>query len=340
MFSQDSHFNINNYNAAMDMIRFVQETYMESMVKPISLSQISSYLSALGVINPILFETFTSPFRSPITPFQSIQSIIAMGGIISGSKTAVIAFRGTSNNVEWINDFQSMNLISLPTESYNMNIGSLEPLAGIQMSMPSIKIGDGFLRIYSSRIGQRTLQQHCVCKTNCFQKTCLTYSLGRYSQIEQPCTQQISSCNDLSAPSLQNQIYNFLLKSKCDRVLLCGHSLGGALANICAFHLKNAFRDDFIHSVYAIAPPRTGNTEFAKNISSIQNRYFTIINSNDMVPNVPLPLMPTGPACFSHVGHLMIFSDFNTNIPCDINYIWYMHSLDTYRDHGPELIYL
>lgn len=336
MFIDDQTFNYNNFMSSIQFLNVVYEIYNTSLTSPISLDYVESAINTLGLENAVLFETFASPFRSPSVPFGSIQSIIAIGGIIKNTNIAVIAFRGTSNNTEWINDFQSMNLISLPDISTDKNVGTLESLSGIPMTMPYIKIGDGFLRIYASRIGYRS-STNCVCKTNCNNGFCPTFSSLQYSQIVGSCQSSKTSCDSISGPSLQSQIYQFLSKMKCSKVIITGHSLGSALANICAFHLKNAFQNDFIHSVYSFAPPRTGNPDFANNILSIQNRFYTIINSNDMITNIPLPFMSQYLGCFTHVGKLLVFTQIDSTIECNLDYVWTMHRLDTYQNNFQTL---
>ena len=342
MFSNDPHFHLQNFNACIDLVQYVAQLYQQGLTTPLSLTDIQSTLASMGLAWGTVFQTFASPFRSPQTPFGSVQTVMAAAGVIQGTRTAVIAFRGTSNNVEWINDFQSVRLQSIPSTSSSTNIGTVEPLSGVFLSMPSVLLGDGFYRIYASRIGVNA-SQGCVCKTDCENIKCRYYPSGDYTQIYQACqaagpTTSCSTTNGSSAPSLQAQIYDYVTSMGCDRVLITGHSLGAALANVCAFHLQNALGDEAIHSVYALAPPRTGNPAFAQSLASLKDRYYTIINSNDLVPNVPLPFMPPGPGCFSHVGKLMVFNDVDTSLPCDMDYVWAMHRLSTYQKHGEELL--
>jgi pimeloyl-ACP methyl ester carboxylesterase len=68
-----------------------------------------------------------------------------------------------------------------------------------------------------------------------------------------------------------------------DNVIITGHSLGGALATLCAFHLSLHFGPSFIHSVYTFAAPEVGyngfSTLYEKNVSP----HYRVNNSKDIV---------------------------------------------------------
>jgi len=325
MFAKNPNFNLNNFYLSIDLIQYTLDLYKESLNTPINIPFFQQkMMKNFGLEKACVFETFSS------SPKNSIQSIIAIGGIIIGTNIAVISFRGTSNNPEWFRDFQSMRVIHIPTNDVKNEIGQVEPLSGISKSFPNILIGEGFYNIYASRIGYRDLSSGCVCKTNCFMRRCQTFETSYYSQIEKKCTQKNIKCSSTSLPSLQTQIYQYMITNKCTQVLITGHSLGAALTNLCVFHLQHAFSSSFIHSVYSFASPRTGNPDFAENFRNIQN-YYTIINSNDLITNIPLPYQKN---CFSHVGEILLFVDLNTDIECNSDYIWTMHSLDTYKSHA------
>eukprot|EP00892_Ulva_mutabilis_P001937 jgi/Ulvmu1/11744/UM008_0157.1 len=80
-------------------------------------------------------------------------------------------------------------------------------------------------------------------------------------------------------------------------VTTTGHSLGGALAAVCAYDL--AVSRDFPHAVdsYTFGSPRVGNGCFARAYARAVPRTFRMLNTLDIVPQLP-PLL-----LYSHVGH-------------------------------------
>jgi len=62
------------------------------------------------------------------------------------------------------------------------------------------------------------------------------------------------------------------------KVIFTGHSLGGAIAVVCAARSK------YVAEVYTFGQPRVGNRSFTKNV---QSRLYRIVNENDIVPRVP-----------------------------------------------------
>lgn len=81
------------------------------------------------------------------------------------------------------------------------------------------------------------------------------------------------------------------------QTIVTGHSLGGALANLCAANLKNISGDSPI-SLYTYGSPRVGNRAFA---SYIEQEFgwnnFRVTHLND-----PVPRQPAGWLGFVHPG--------------------------------------
>lgn len=88
-----------------------------------------------------------------------------------------------------------------------------------------------------------------------------------------------------------------LLAEKSDRkVYVTGHSLGAAVATLCAAELHK--ENVPIQAVYPVASPRVGNWLFTSSYDRILGeRTFRLINHRDIVTRVPLPLR------FSHVAN-------------------------------------
>jgi len=82
------------------------------------------------------------------------------------------------------------------------------------------------------------------------------------------------------------------LEDKPDhQIWICGHSLGGAMATLCANRLK-----DSVPILYTYGSPRVGGPIFVERCDVEHHRYR---NNNDIVPTVPLWLMG-----FRHHGDL------------------------------------
>jgi hypothetical protein len=69
-------------------------------------------------------------------------------------------------------------------------------------------------------------------------------------------------------------------------VWFTGHSLGGALAVLCASHLHENGID--VNGIYTFGQPRTGNIIFCRKYDEVFGpRTFRFVNVDDIVPNVP-----------------------------------------------------
>ena len=79
-------------------------------------------------------------------------------------------------------------------------------------------------------------------------------------------------------------------KATLKPMVITGHSLGGALAALCAYCLNDLGLP--IHSVYTFGQPRTGDAKFATAYSAeLGDRTFRVVNENDIVPRTPGWLM-------------------------------------------------
>ena len=87
-----------------------------------------------------------------------------------------------------------------------------------------------------------------------------------------------------------------LIKSGIDRVSITGHSLGAAMATLCAYDLYASFPEK-VYEVYLFGSPRVGNARFARSYNKKLVFTLRIENGNDIVCKVP-------PALFGyrHVG--------------------------------------
>lgn len=88
-------------------------------------------------------------------------------------------------------------------------------------------------------------------------------------------------------------------------VIICtGHSLGGSIATICYLDIicNNIVKN---RTLYTFGSPRTGNIQFADVINN-ENTAFRVVNSEDLAPTVPLPVIETSIYC--HFNNCISFS--------------------------------
>ena len=90
---------------------------------------------------------------------------------------------------------------------------------------------------------------------------------------------------------LQEMIYDYMKKydRKNLNLLTCGHSLGGAMAQICAYDFQ-----DTVHNCYTFGSPRVFGNDLVPDLSYTHTR---VVNNNDIVPKVPPALL-----LYSHYG--------------------------------------
>jgi hypothetical protein len=99
------------------------------------------------------------------------------------------------------------------------------------------------------------------------------------------------------------------------RVMVTGHSLGGALATLCAYELasrRSRARANQIISMYSFGAPRAGNAPFANEYNALVPDSWRVTNRNDIVPSVPRLLG------YCHVRHsVRLASDGSLTIEAD-----------------------
>ena len=69
------------------------------------------------------------------------------------------------------------------------------------------------------------------------------------------------------------------------QVLVTGHSLGGALATLCAVDIKSAL--DITPVLYTFASPRVGDPPFAQRFNAEFPTTWRVVNTEDLITNVP-----------------------------------------------------
>ncbi len=84
------------------------------------------------------------------------------------------------------------------------------------------------------------------------------------------------------------------------KLIITGHSLGGAQALLCAAFLSHCgFKVD---SCYTFGQPRVGNSDFSKWCAKMVPNHFRFVNRNDIVPRIPFWIMG-----YRHSGEPLVF---------------------------------
>lgn len=81
------------------------------------------------------------------------------------------------------------------------------------------------------------------------------------------------------------------------KLYICGHSLGGAMATICASRLE-----EHNPELYTYGSPRVGGKEFVKGLNV---KHYRHVNNNDMVTRLPLWIMG-----YRHHGNLTYINHY------------------------------
>ncbi len=93
------------------------------------------------------------------------------------------------------------------------------------------------------------------------------------------------------------------LIKKNTKLFICGHSLGGALAMMCAVDFFSL--GILVSGVYTFGQPRVGKKKFQKNFPKIlEKRIHRFANDKDVVPRVPPRLIG-----YRHVGNPRFFTN-------------------------------
>lgn len=101
------------------------------------------------------------------------------------------------------------------------------------------------------------------------------------------------------------------------RILVTGHSLGGAVAVLSGFDIGKTA--GVVPELYTLAGPRTGAPDFSGNFDKLIPICYRVVNFMDVVPQVPLPPL------YKHVGQeVLVHGGFK---PLDVTYA---HHLTTY----------
>ncbi|OWZ05424.1 Lipase [Phytophthora megakarya] len=88
------------------------------------------------------------------------------------------------------------------------------------------------------------------------------------------------------APQVLNSLQTLRKKHPQASVMVAGHSLGGAVAAICAFELEYIEKIP-VHSLYTFGKPRVGNTNFSGRLRNASMEVYRVTHFQDAVPHLP-----------------------------------------------------
>lgn len=101
--------------------------------------------------------------------------------------------------------------------------------------------------------------------------------------------------------SLKPQILGSLKEKQPKHLWITGHSLGGALALVCAYDLTENEKID-LDGIITFGQPMVARKQLAEHLDAVLlGRYAFYVNGSDLVPRVP-------PSC-AHCGSLVWFTD-------------------------------
>ena len=101
---------------------------------------------------------------------------------------------------------------------------------------------------------------------------------------------------------------------RCRKLLVTGHSLGGALATMGAFEWSELFRNQLEVSLVTFGSPRLGNPAFEREFRRRPiRRHWRVVHNADIVPHVPQQWQFPYWTVFSHVETEVWFNQNSTD---------------------------
>jgi hypothetical protein len=125
--------------------------------------------------------------------------------------------------------------------------------------------------------------------------------------LEEGCRIHRGFARALDSAQAQLDAEVFSARSTGRRVWLTGHSLGGALAMLCAWRFFERFHEMPFCGVYTFGQPRAGNAAFRESYNfnrELFGRTFRVVHSDDIVPRLPWLM-----GVYRHAGHEVFFTE-------------------------------
>jgi len=296
-------FNRDNFIQCVYSIQFLEDQYQVLKKSGSFLEKINDELEIeLGLVNARLIYSRDNILNGFLNEYGPVQFVNAMVAQIKDHPTiGVVAFRGTQNNQEWETNLASQFLLDISKNfSTGKDIGDIEYFPGLTPSIfkPETDMTKGWVDLYCRIKGAKT-KTGCFCKEKEDDTKCEVLDKSDYSKIDDTCSPQpclgLFQCDDVIQTAVGSSmaadilaVINDLRKQHgVEKFIFTGHSLGGAMVTICAFHIAAALGSDVIHSVYPMASPRVGNQNFVDKFNQLVPRCYRIANTRDWVNDVP-----------------------------------------------------
>ncbi|NEO30654.1 MAG: lipase family protein [Symploca sp. SIO3C6] len=87
--------------------------------------------------------------------------------------------------------------------------------------------------------------------------------------------------------SVRAQIHQYISNHQLSHVTVTGHSLGGALATLCAVDIQYNFSDKVSIEIYTFGAPKVGNKGFREAFNRRVPNSYRFVNGMDIVPELP-----------------------------------------------------
>jgi predicted lipase len=204
----------------------------------------------------------------------------------SDPNSAILAIRGTRRNVEWWDNANSMTMQTFNVAGYG-NVG-----VGWERIYETLEV----VRATASGGGQQSLK-----------------GVGRFAAQVNEHLQH----HAVSAGSPQTE-------AASHAIAITGHSLGAALAILCAAENKLLYKAD-IQALYTFASPKMGDHAFVNMFNGLGLESWRIVNKQDIVPKLPLLL-------FEHVNNERLYDSMGSvhqSDTCNHSLATYMHLIDS-----------
>jgi hypothetical protein len=190
----------------------------------------------------------------------------------------VLAIRGTEGWVEWLDD-------------------AMARLVRFRQVPDAGRVERGFDKIYSTL---KVVKRHVgvgvapTAKPSAAPAAAAEVMQGSFAD------QLVQLADGLEEPGVQEEIRMAPARRPRRSFVVTGHSLGSALATLFVMENKNKFD---ISTICTFASPRVGNEEFVRQFNLLPIDLWRIVNCQDIVPNLPLPLFG-----YEHVATPYAFS--------------------------------
>jgi hypothetical protein len=209
-----------------------------------------------------------------------------IGFIAADFDTAFVTFKGTTTQDEWKQNFEwaLMPFSGFSSNSSENNIG-LGPTTYSSLSCsPCSNDSKNLQDIFPDNSQTITARQTNFENRRSIQNDDQTFIIrGRvhqgwleiYKQVEK----EIISILNMLPLNVKN-------------LVISGHSLGGAISTLMLADNNVPIRFHENTVTYVFGSPRVGNEEFANYLKNENRHLFSFININDIVPQIPLTVMP------------------------------------------------